>query len=219
MRIAREAMVSGWRKDLGVIPARYRKAHARDFNKAFLAKLFAWDGSGLILWGPVGVGKTHAMAAVLRSLIVSGNSCKRVNYEMLCLQIRDTFKAHSKLSEMDVIRPLLDCDYLLIEDLGSGRSIGQAETDFSLRTFLIVLDQRIEHGKTTMITTNKSVENLSSSFDERVASRLKTFTVLKMAGRDKRERNNNAKLQQSPTDGQFYPSSPIDVHAKRHGDR
>jgi len=80
----------------------------------------------------------------------------------------------------------LTCDLLVLEDLGTSKSIGVAESDFSLRTVLALIDSRIENCLPTIITTNKSIENLAASFDDRIASRLSGFKIIKIDGADKR---------------------------------
>jgi len=41
---------------------------------------------------------------------------------------------------IDVIKPLLAADKLFIEDVGTTVSMGKQESDFSLRTFLVILE-------------------------------------------------------------------------------
>ncbi len=106
---------------------------------------------------------------------------------MLCLQIRDTYKQGSRLTELDVIRPMIDCDCLIIEDIGSTTSIGRNESDFSNRTIFVLLDSRLEACRPTFISTNKSRKNLEASFDERIASRLGVFKWIGIGGEDKRK--------------------------------
>ena len=170
-----------------LLPPLFRKAHMRDLSKGFrLALDTRKSEQGLLLWGTPGTGKSHAMAAIIRQMRLKGYSCQRISYEKLCLAIRGTFSQNSKKSELDIITPFISVDCLFIEDLGATVSEGRQESDFSLRTFLVILDSRLEATKPTFITTNKSVESLASSFDERIASRLSTFKIIKVPGRDKR---------------------------------
>ena len=145
------------------------------------------EDKGLLLWGITGVGKSYAMAALMRHFFVEGFDIVQVSYEMLCLQVRDTFKAGSIKGEIDVINPLLATDKLFIEDVGTTVSIGQQESDFSLRTFLVILDKRLRNCKPTFITTNKNVEELGKSFDPRIASRLQqACEIVHLTGEDRR---------------------------------
>jgi len=176
------------RQALGrVIPKLFANAHLRNLSAAFRVAIFSYDLKiGLVLYGPVGRGKSYALSALARHLILTRKSVKRITYEMLCLQIRDTYKQGNKKTELDVIRPLIDCDYLIVEDVGSTTSIGKNESDFSLRTFYVLLDSRLEACKPTFISTNKSRQNLAASFDERIASRLSLFRWVGTGGEDKR---------------------------------
>jgi DNA replication protein DnaC len=126
------------------------------------------------------------MCAFLKSLWCQGWDVARTSYEILALQVRDTFKPGSRTTEMDVLRPLLSASKLVIEDVGSV-SAGQQESEFSLRTFLVLLDQRIEQCLATFMTSNRSIEELGRSFDQRVSSRLQqACEVVHITGSDKR---------------------------------
>jgi DNA replication protein DnaC len=170
-----------------IIPKRYQQARLNQLGKRFKEQLLSYDKTtGLILFGPVGTGKTRAICALLRSLIASGLKCDRIGYEELCLAIRDTYKSKSLSSELDVLNRYRKADVLVIEDLGSSRPIGSAESDFSLRAIYSILDKRLEWQQQTLITTNKTMINLRTSFDERIASRLSMMKSIGVGGKDKR---------------------------------
>lgn len=127
------------------------------------------------------------MCAFFRELWVTGWDVIRISYDMLMLEIRDSYKPGSKDTEMDIILPYMDTGKLIIEDVGTTVSAGAQETDFSLRTFLVLLDQRLEACKATFVTSNKSIEEIRNSFDARIASRLiQACKVIQLKGRDKR---------------------------------
>lgn len=170
-----------------VIPPLFASAHLRDLNKMFRRTLLDFDRRvGLVLFGPAGRGKSFALAALARYLILRGKKCERITYEMLCMQIRDTYRRGNGQTELDVIRPLINCDCLFIEDLGSATSIGRPESDFSNRTIFVLLDSRLEACKPTFISTNKSRKAMEASFDERITSRLFSFRWIGIGGEDKR---------------------------------
>jgi DNA replication protein DnaC len=189
LRIARIDKAAWMRRSLvKVIPPLFASAHLRDFSRAFRAALLDFDSKvGLVLFGAAGRGKSHAFAALARYLILKHKSVVRITYEMFCLQIRDTYKQGGNKTELDVIRPLTVCDCLIVEDIGSTTSIGKNESDFSNRTFFVLLDSRLEACKCTFISTNKSRANLTASFDERIASRLSLFKWIGTGGEDKRQ--------------------------------
>jgi DNA replication protein DnaC len=170
------------------IPPRYRGAVLTDLpasiGECFLALP---DDRGLLLWGPPGRGKTHAMCAFAKHLWTEGWEFWRITYEQLCLDIRATFGKGAEPSELEVVKPLWHVPKLFIEDVGVTVSLGQQESDFSLRTFVTLLDQRLEWCRATFVTSNKSIEELAKSFDERVASRLcQACEIIQITGEDKR---------------------------------
>ena len=78
-------------------------------------------------------------------------------------------------------------DKLFIEDVGTTVSLDKQESDFSLRTFLVLLDQRLEACQPTFVTTNKALEQLGRCFDDRIASRLiQACRIVKLTGADRR---------------------------------
>jgi hypothetical protein len=171
---------------LGVIPPRYIGAEIEHIA-APLQNLFENNiETGVYLWGNCGSGKTYSMAALAKMYLKNGYIVKRFHYEMLCLQLRDTFNPKALETELQVLKPLLDCDKLFIEDVGATRAIGKEETDHSRRTLLLILDMRLEQNKPTFITGNKSIENLQTSFDERISDRIKLFDIYAMSGKSKR---------------------------------
>ena len=127
------------------------------------------------------------MAALLRRFIVAGLDVRRVQWDRLCLEVRNTFGGNG--SELGVLQPYFDCDKLLIEDVGTTVSISGQESDFNLRTLLLILDDRVEHCRPTFITSNKSPGQLGKAFDNRIESRFYASCVIQpVSGKDKRIR-------------------------------
>lgn len=174
-----------------VVPPRYLEA-LLEHLPAKLQEIIKTlpEDKGLLLWGAPGVGKTYAMAALPREYLSQGFTAARTGYEMLCLQLRDTFKSKAAETELSVIKPYLQADKLFIEDIGTTKSEGALESDFSVRTLLVLLDYRLENCLATFLTGNRPVEELAKTFDERVASRLlQACEVVKLTGADKRKRD------------------------------
>ena len=166
------------------IPPRFAGAGSSDFAPEVVKECYE-SASGLFLWGDVGTGKSHLMAVLAKLWIVEGLIISRINYETLLLKIRDTYTSENK-SEWDVIQPYLVAQRLIIEDVGTTVSIGKRESDFSYRTFQIILNERDEQMLPTYITSNKSLEQIEHSFDQRVKSRIGRGLIINLTGDDKR---------------------------------
>lgn len=161
------------------------------------------NGKGIFLWGILGVGKTYGMAALARKYIVSGFSVEWVSWLDVVLQIRSTFnrpkiktdgggytynEEQEQQTEMDIIMPLIEADKLFIEDIDTGKAVGSVESDFSVKTLYYILNERVNAERPTFITSNKTIEELEQSFDDRIVSRIKAgCRIREMAGKDRRK--------------------------------
>ena len=153
------------------IPPLYWRATLADLPEALVrAYRELPESKGLYLWGQPGRGKTHAMAGFARDLWARGFDVKRVTYETLMLAIRDAFKPGSKMSEMDIIKSYIETDVLLLEDVGT--TTAGRESDFSMRTFFVLLDARLEQMRATYVTSNRTIGQLGDGFNSRIESRL-----------------------------------------------
>ncbi len=173
------------RNILNLVGSLYLDAKFDDLDDQVREKLLSLEpGRDVFMFGPVGTGKTYAMAALIRHYIYEGFEVERINFDDFCVQVRSTMSPASKKTEWDLIEPLKDVDRLFIDDLGLR---GKQETDFSYVTLYSILNKRQERRLPTFISSNKGIEQLGQSFDARVASRLRTALIIEMAGRDRRK--------------------------------
>jgi len=171
---------------LEVVPKRYAGAEISHLPKSLQAVFMKEIDDGVLLWGTPGSGKTYALASLAKKYVSEGYTVARIHYEMLCLKLRDTFNPNAKKTEWQILEPLLNIDKLFIEDVGASHRLGKQESDHSVRTFLVLLDMRMERCLPTFITSNKSVENIGESFDNRISDRLTLFNVFAMKAESKR---------------------------------
>lgn len=144
-------------------------------------------GQGLYLWGPVGVGKTWALAGLARHYIESRIWTKRVVWSELLYDIKRTYgKGDSQ--ESDVLQPVLTVHRLFVEDLGSTVSLNSQDSEFAQRTLDFIIDKRHEGCLPTFFTSNVSIENLGKMYTQRTSSRIQqNCIVARLDGQDRRK--------------------------------
>jgi DNA replication protein DnaC len=105
---------------------------------------------GLFLLGPPGVGKTHLAVAVLRQVIMT-RGAHGVFYDTrdLLRVIRSTYDPVNRTQEMDVLRPVIECDLLVLDDLGAEKTSEWVE-----ETLNLIVNARYSDRRTTIFTSN-----------------------------------------------------------------
>ena len=171
----------------------YLDAKLDDLDAEVREKLLALEsGQDVFMFGPVGTGKTYAMATLIRHYVYEGYQVERINFDDFCTQLRSTMSPASKITEWGLIKPLKEVDRLFIDDLGLR---GKQESDFSYVTLYSVLNKRQERRLPTFICSNKSVEQLGQSFDSRIASRLSAAVSIEVTGINRRCKNQSKSKQ------------------------
>jgi len=148
--------------------------------------------SSLLFAGGSGRGKTHLAVAVLKGLLNKGVPCLFVDFHELLSEIRNSYDPLSEASEFQILRPLLNVEVLLLDDLGSQRM-----SEWVQDTVFHVINLRYSQKKTVIATTNlgmeptrksTSQETLQDRLGYRVISRLyEMCTFLELDGPDYRK--------------------------------
>jgi DNA replication protein DnaC len=108
------------------------------------------ENKGLLLIGPIGVGKTHLAVGIIRELIVEkGIPCLFYDYRELLKQIQNSYNASVQTTEFEVLRPVLQSEVLVLDELAAARSTEWVEDMVSH-----ILNTRYNERRTTIITTN-----------------------------------------------------------------
>ena len=172
------------------------KIKAVGFVKAYPAETF---GNGLLFVGPCGVGKTHLAVGILHALIAErGVQGRFVDCKELLKEIQNSYAANNEQTERQVLRPALEAEVLVLDELGAAR-----RTDWVSDMIEHLLNMRYNDRKTTIITTNLPYapagmggsgakeavrkETLGDRIGERMLSRLgEMCMVVEMDGPDYR---------------------------------
>jgi len=131
-----------------------------------------WNGIAPMLWGPPGSGKSHLAAAVTHELIRRGKTVVFQSVPELLTRIRGTYGDDARESERDVMTALMDCDLLVLDDLGAERV-----TDWVQDTMFRLVDGRYRATKPIMVTTNLEPRELAAVLGIRMADRLVEMTI------------------------------------------
>lgn len=147
------------------------------------------QGTGLLLCGQVGTGKSFLAAAIANELISQGTPCLMTNFSRLISRISEKFGGDQKYLD-DLNR----FDLLIIDDLGAER-----DSDFTWEKVMNVIDARYRAGLPLIITTNLGSKDFAERGDirrQRVFSRLREMCIfLEVKGTDRRGKKMQDKLQ------------------------
>jgi len=149
------------------IPPRYRHCTFERFDaghpplRAALEKTLSYcagypytneadQGLGLLFTGDNGVGKTHLSVAVLQELAVrKGVRGQFWDFHELIREIKNSYNAETKTTELQVLEPVIETDLLVLDDLGAWRM-----TDWMNDTLFFILNSRYLAQRASIITTN-----------------------------------------------------------------
>ena len=99
-------------------------------------------------------------------------------FEIFDLLAKNTFEKDEEA--LDVYDYLFDCDLLIIDDLGT-----ELNNSFISSQLFLIINERILRKKSTIISTNLSLDRFAKNYSERTFSRITSqYTILKLIGND-----------------------------------
>lgn len=131
------------------------------------------EGRGVLLMGPCGAGKTHLAVASLIEIINSNKPGRLLfcNFQDLIQEIQASFDNDQVPSKSELLRPLLEADLLVLDELGS-----QKPTTFVQDILYYLINTRYNEERTTIFTTNyfDTAEAKDETLAQRIGPRLRS---------------------------------------------
>ncbi len=171
------------------------------------------QGTGLLLTGSIGVGKTHLAVGILQALVQErGATGLFYDYRELLKQVQNSYNRQVHATELEILAPVFEAEVLVLDELGANKP-----TDWVWDTVAHILNTRYNDRRTTIITTNYAnagplgtvadlgngasarasarEETLGDRIGERMRSRLQEMcVVVEMNGVDFRQTVNLARF-------------------------
>ena len=167
------------------------------------------QGTGLLLTGSIGIGKTHLAVGILQALVQErGATGLFYDYRELLKQVQNSYNRQVQATELEILAPVFEAEILVLDELGANKP-----TDWVWDTVAHILNTRYNDRRTTIITTNypnagplgtaadpgpgrsSREETLGDRIGERMRSRLQEMcVVVEMNGVDFRQTVNLARF-------------------------
>lgn len=165
------------------------------FDKAvkashFFVDNFDKDYQNILFCGTVGTGKSFLSGCIAKELLDQGHSVIYFSAIELFEVLSDVMFNRTLNADLRSLKSdLYECDLLIIDDLGTELTNSAVATQiFSL------LNERHLLKKSTIISTNLSLEDLKGRYEDRIFSRIaERYSIYRISGPDIRRLRRNAK--------------------------
>ena len=164
---------------LGITNAAYMRrvvAGCREFVRDFDKK-----HDNLLFTGSTGVGKTFLTNCIARELMDDFHSVIYLTAsDLFDVFSRNKFDYDNAEDMKDMYRFILDCDLLIIDDLGT-----ELNNSFTSSQLFYCINERMNMSRFTIISTNLTLARLRDSYTDRVTSRIMSgYRIIPLYGGD-----------------------------------
>lgn len=138
--------------------------------------------SNLLLYGNAGVGKTFLANCIAKELLDRSHTVIYLTaFQLFDILEKNKFNRDQEKNEAnEQFEYILDCDLLIIDDLGT-----ELNNSFVTSQLYLCINERHLRKKATIISTNLSWDNLNANYSERIFSRIASnYRLLKLVGDD-----------------------------------
>lgn len=138
-------------------------------------------GKNLLFYGSSGLGKTFMCNCIAKSLLDKGYSViYQTPFSIINILEKRTFSDKNNPFIAMAYDHLFNVDLLIIDDLGT-----ETANSFTISEFYNIINARILKEKSTIISTNIKLSELSSFYNDRIDSRLKGhYEIMRFFGPD-----------------------------------
>lgn len=204
-----DTMNEFWCKAMRV-PKRFNGKLVSNYNgntdKVETAMKSLKENRSVYIHGNCGTGKTHLAVGLMMEYLRIGNipltetygdfkilgaeswmqhAVKYLPYFLPSVELFYELKAsfdRKDTSELEIIDKYSQCPLLVIDDVGA-----EKVSDWSRQIFYMLIDRRYRDMKQTIITTNKTPDEIATLIDDRITSRIfEMGEVIEIKGNDKR---------------------------------
>lgn len=146
------------------------------------AETFEQTGENFLIMGNAGTGKTFVSSCIANRALERGKTV----YYQTAYKLFEFFE-NAKFNKGDqeaseTVKYVYDVDLLIIDDLGT-----EFQTQFTSAALFDIINSRIISGKSTIISSNLGLEELSNLYSQRVVSRfLGDYKIYQTLGKDLR---------------------------------
>ena len=132
--------------------------------------------------GPVGTGKTSLAISILRKAIEQGYNGYLISMTSLFDTLLTLSKGHSE-HYLKFENRIRNSPLLVLDDFGA-----EYASEWVQQKVASIIADRVERSKSTIITSNLSVEQIKKAYDSRVYDRLKgTSFLIAFKGKSQRQ--------------------------------
>lgn len=142
---------------------------------------FGEKKENLLFTGKTGLGKTFLSNCIAKELIERSYSVVYLPaVEMFEIFSKERFSNDASDEDRDRSQYLLECDLLIIDDLGT-----ELVNTFTTSQLFYVINERLNRKRGTIISTNLPVNEMRDEFTDRVMSRIVSqYKVIPLYGED-----------------------------------
>ncbi len=151
------------------------------------------DRGNLLLYGETGLGKTFLTNCIAKALLDEGHTVLYLSANDIFEQVFGEYLMNKKFELEEIYKYIYNSELLIIDDLGT-----ETTNTFVCSKLFEVINQRGLTGRSTVISTNLSMQELQKKYSERIMSRIvESYTVLHLYGENIRYQKRKEMIQGS----------------------